>query len=60
MKLASGEERLVNLSGPQVKKLQRSPVLDGLLVIDELSLTLTGRDLPEGVWVGRLSVNSFQ
>jgi predicted permease len=59
VKPASGQERGVYLNGPQIRELKRAPLLDGVLVVDGWSLTLTGGDLPEAVDVGYLSSNSF-
>jgi predicted permease len=59
VKPTTGEARNVRLNGPQIRELERSPVLDGVLVVDSWSLTLTGGDLPEGVGAGYLSSNSF-
>jgi predicted permease len=56
---AVGEERGVNLNGPQIRELAQSPLLDGVLVVDGWSMSLTGADLPEEVDVGLLSSNSF-
>jgi predicted permease len=59
VKPAGSEERGVNLNGPQIRELQRSPVLDGVLVVDGWNMALTGGDLPEPVSVGYVSSNSF-
>src|SRR5579871_1726536 len=59
IKPSVGEERNVSLNGPQIRELERSPVLDGVLVVDGWNMSLTGGDLPEPVDVGFLSSNSF-
>lgn len=59
VKPAAAEERGINLNGPQIRELERSPLLDGVLVVDNWSLTLTGGDLPESVEAGYLSPDSF-
>jgi predicted permease len=59
VKPAAGEERGVNLNGPQIRELERAPLLDGVLVVDQWSMALTNGDLPESVNVGFLSSNSF-
>ena len=55
----TGELRGIALNGPQIRELERSSVLDGVLVVDGWNLSLTGGDLPEAVDVGYLSSNSF-
>ena len=59
VKPATGEAQGAYLNGPQIQELERSPVLDGVLVVDGWNLTLTGGDLPEAVDVGYVSSNSF-
>jgi len=54
-----GEAHRANLSGPQIRDLKQSPILDGVLAVVNWSQTLTGGDLPEQVEVGDLSPNSF-
>ena len=56
---AAGEDRWINLNGPQIRQLRKSPVVESLLVIDGWSLSLTGGDLPESVEAAYLSSNSF-
>jgi predicted permease len=56
---ASGEERGISLNGPQIRELERSPILDGVLVVDQWNVAFTGGDLPEAVNLGLLSSNSF-
>ena len=60
VRTTAGEDRWVNLNGPQIRQLRKSPVIDSLLVIDGWSLSLTGGDLPESVEAAYLSTNSFQ
>jgi hypothetical protein len=43
---ASGEERGVGLNGQQIRELERSPILDGVLIVDQWNVALTGGDLP--------------
>jgi predicted permease len=59
LKTAAGEKRGIGLNGPQIEELRKSPVLDGLLVIDGWSLTITGAELPEEVDGSYLSADSF-
>jgi predicted permease len=59
VKPPTGELQGIRLNGPQIRELERSPLLDGVLVVDGWNLTLTGGDLPESVDVGYLSSNSF-
>src|SRR5689334_17480495 len=47
LKPSVGDERNVSLNGPQIRELRNSPILDGVLVVDNWNLTLTGGDLPE-------------
>lgn len=56
---SNGEGRGIALNGPQIQELRQSPVIAGLLVIDNWGLTLTGGDLPEDVEADYLSSNSF-
>jgi len=46
---ASGEERGVNLNGPQIWELERSPNLDWALVVYLWNVALACRDLAETV-----------
>jgi predicted permease len=39
----------INPNGPQIRELQKLPVIDSLLVMDYQSMTLTGREYPENV-----------
>ena len=55
-----GEGHIINLNGPQIRELRQSPVLEGVLVIDEWGMSMTGGDLPESVSVAFLSGNSFR
>ncbi len=59
LKPPSGQYSREDLNGPQIRELTRSPLLDGLLVLDGWNMTLTDGDLPEAVDVGYLSSNSF-
>ena len=59
IKPSVGDERNVSLNGPQIRELEQSPILDGVLVVDSWNKSLTGGDLPEPVDVGYLSSNSF-
>jgi predicted permease len=59
VKSATGQMQGATLNGPQIRELQRSPVLDGVLVVDQWSMGLSGEDLPEEVDAGLLSGNSF-
>jgi predicted permease len=60
VKPATGQQRGVALNGPQIREMERSPVLDGLLVVDQWTMGLTSEELPEEVDMGVLSGNSFR
>jgi predicted permease len=47
------------LDGPQFQEFERSPVLDGAIAEDVYEMSLTGKELPEQLSVGRLSPNAF-
>jgi hypothetical protein len=49
----------INLNGPQVFALRQSPVVDSVIVMDDWSTTLTGKDLPENVNSIYLSSNGW-
>src|ERR1700733_2703936 len=55
---ASGRD-LMNPNGPQVRELQKMPIVDSLLVMDYHAMTLTGREFPENVRVVNLIGNGF-
>ena len=55
----AGGDRWVNLSSPQIKQLRQSPAVDSLVAMDDWSMTLTGRELPEDVNVIFLTPNGF-
>jgi predicted permease len=57
---SDGAGHYFDLNGPQILQLRKSPVVQGLLVIDGWALTLTGHALPENVIASFLSPNSFQ
>ena len=48
-----------NPNGPQIRELQKIPVIDSLLVMDYRAMTLTGREFPENVNVIGLIGNGF-
>ena len=60
VRTSAGEDRWINLNGPQIHQLRKSTVVENLLVIDGWSLSLTGGGLPESVETAYLSSNSFQ
>ena len=49
----------VNPNGPQVRELQKIPVVDSLLVMNYHAMTLTGHEFPENVDVIDLIGNGF-
>ena len=53
-----GDHR-INLNGPQIFALRQSPVVDSVIVMDDWSTTLTGKDLPENVDSIYLSSNGW-
>jgi hypothetical protein len=55
----AGHGRLISLSSPQIKELRQSPAVDSLVAMDDWSMTLTGRDLPEDVNAIYLTPNGF-
>ena len=59
VKPSTGELRGIKLSGPQIRELEHSPILDGALAVVQWNLSSTDGDLPEAVDVGFLSSNSF-
>ena len=55
----AGEGRGVSLNSPQIQQLRQSSAVEGLIAMDEWSLTLTGHDLPEDVEAIYLTSNGF-
>jgi len=55
----AGDGHWVSLSSPQIKQLRQSPAVDSLVAMDDWSMTLTGRDLPEDVNAVYLTPNGF-
>jgi hypothetical protein len=49
----------INPNGPQIFELRKSPVVDSVIVMDDWSTTLTGKDLPENVNSIYLSSNGW-
>jgi predicted permease len=50
----------VFLNGAQIQNLRQSPVVEGVLAMDEATLMLTGQDIPESVKAVSLISNGFQ
>ena len=59
VKTKAGEDRYVGLNGPQIQQLRQSPVIESLVAFDSRNLTVTGRDLPEGVQASYITSNAF-
>ena len=59
VKNTAGEDEWINLNGPQIQQLRRSPVVESVLAPDYRGLTMTGNGLPENVTTIFLSSNSF-
>jgi predicted permease len=55
----ASQDRWVSLSSPQIKQLRQSPAVDSLVAMDDWSMTLSGRDLPEDAWTIFLTPNGF-
>src|ERR1700722_4413164 len=49
----------IDPNGPQIRELQKLPIIDSLLVMDYQSMTLTGREYPENVETIGLIGNGF-
>jgi predicted permease len=49
----------IDPNGPQIRELQKLPIIDSLLVMDYQSMTLTGREYPENVEMIGLIGNGF-
>src|SRR3984957_9299013 len=49
----------INLNGPQIREVQKIPILDNPLVMDYEPMTLTGREFPENVNVIALNGSGF-
>lgn len=47
------------LSSSQFQQLQKNPLLDGAIAMDQADMAETGGDLPESVSAGHLSPNAF-
>src|ERR1043165_2872153 len=45
----SGDISMIDLSGPQIRQLQKTPGIESVLAMDFHSFTLTGHDLPANV-----------
>jgi predicted permease len=55
----AGEDKGVSLNGPQILQLRQSPAIESLVAMDDWSMTITGRDLPEDVEAIYLTSNGF-
>jgi hypothetical protein len=53
------QSQRVSLNSPQIQQLRHSPAIDHLVAVDEWSVTLTGRDLPENVQATSITSNGF-
>jgi predicted permease len=54
-----GDERWINLNGPQIRQLRDSPAVGSLIAMDDWSMTLTGPDVPEDVETIELTPDGF-
>ena len=59
VKSSTGEQRQVNLDGPEIRLLRQSPVVEGAIAMDSWSLPLTGGDFPEDVEAIFITSNGF-
>lgn len=54
-----GHHHWISLNGSQIRELRQSPAVDSVVAMDNWSMTLTGRDLPENVNAIQLSANGW-
>jgi putative ABC transport system permease protein len=56
----AGNENIASLTGPQIRALRQSPVVEGVVGVDEQDVMVTGRDVPEDVYAVDTPGNTFE
>jgi putative ABC transport system permease protein len=56
----AGNENIASLTGPQIRALRQSPVVEDVVGVDERDVMVTGRDVPEDVYAVDTPGNTFQ